>query len=74
MLLSEGHLQVIAGELNALSPLATLGRGYSATYSDKKLIKSINSISVGDSVTVRLYDGELNATVIQKKEFKNEKQ
>ena len=68
--LSDSILKIIAGKLNALSPLATLSRGYSVVYSDKKLIKSVKKIGIGDNVTIRLLDGELNAMVTEKKDLK----
>jgi exodeoxyribonuclease VII large subunit len=48
-------------ELNALSPLATLQRGYSVCfqYPSKKVIKSASGISAGDEVEVKLANGEL---------------
>ncbi len=50
--------------LEALSPLAVLGRGYGVSYGkDGKILKSIKEIEVGDKITNRLSDGTVNATV-----------
>lgn len=70
----ESSLAVAAGKANALSPLATLARGYSVAYGeDKRILKSINEKSPGDKITVRLKDGSIIATVDGKEELKNER-
>ena len=57
-------LQGSAGRLHALSPLATLDRGYSIlSQSDGKIISSIKGISRGDKVHARLAHGELDCIV-----------
>ena len=64
----------MAGKLHALSPLATLARGYSVVYTDDKIIRCIDSIDVGQTVKIRLNDGEISADVTEKKRSrKNEK-
>lgn len=66
-------LAVAAGRANALSPLATLARGYSvATSEDKKAVRSVNDVSVGDKLTLRLNDGAVTATVNEKRGNTNE--
>lgn len=52
-----------AAMLNALSPLAVLGRGYSITKSGDKLISSVDKIKPNSSVSVMLHDGSFSATV-----------
>ena len=52
--------------LHAMSPLATLDRGYAiATYQDKVLINS-HSVNIGDVIAVRLANGILTSTIIRK--------
>ena len=48
-------------ELNALSPLAILERGYSVCfqYPSKKLVKSATEVSAGDKVEIKLANGEI---------------
>jgi len=48
-------------ELNALSPLAILQRGYSVClqYPSKKVVKNVNEVAVGDKVEVKLANGEI---------------
>lgn len=51
-------LEATAARLNALSPLATLGRGYAiARDTAGRTIRSVASVQRGDSVEVVLHDG-----------------
>ena len=50
-------------KLNALSPLATISRGYSVTYKENRAIKSIKSINAGDNLVLVLTDGKAECTV-----------
>ncbi len=60
-----GHaFDMHAKRLDALSPLKVMQRGYSLVYDEKrKLVKSIQEVQLGDTVRVRLADGELDCTV-----------
>ena len=50
--------------LEALSPLRVLNRGFSITEDSKgKVIKSIDAIKKGDSITTRVADGTITSTV-----------
>lgn len=49
--------------LDGLSPLKTLSRGYSLVYKDDQLVKSVNSLSSGDRVSIQMSDGEINANI-----------
>ncbi|MGS2724587.1 exodeoxyribonuclease VII large subunit [Porticoccus sp. GXU_MW_L64] len=56
--------------LNAVSPLNTLGRGYSITFdSEGKVINSITDVKMGDKVATRMRDGEIYAEVSDVKTF-----
>jgi exodeoxyribonuclease VII large subunit len=56
-------------ELDSLSPLAVLARGYSLTESETgHRIRSVNDTAEGDSIRTRLTDGILECTVIRKQE------
>lgn len=52
-------------QLDALSPLKVMGRGYSLVYDEqnKRLIKSLNEVQLGDMVKVKVTDGELDCQV-----------
>ncbi len=54
-----------AARLDGLSPLGTLKRGYSVT-KDKngKVIKSISQLEKGEIISVRVSDGEFDASVV----------
>lgn len=54
--------------LEHLSPLKILGRGYSYTKKNGKVIKSTESMSVGDVVDVSLHKGSFSAEVKEIKE------
>jgi exodeoxyribonuclease VII large subunit len=55
----------LTAELNALSPLSILQRGYSicTQYPSKTLLKDANQVSIGDKVGVKLAKGELTCKV-----------
>lgn len=54
----------ICGKLDALSPLAVLKRGYGAIYgSHGQVITSAENVSVGDTLTVKMSDGLVQAEV-----------
>jgi len=54
-----------AGKLDALSPLSTLGRGYSLTFkeADGSLLRTAAAIAAGEKVKVILHRGQLICTV-----------
>jgi exodeoxyribonuclease VII large subunit len=57
-----GHL---AAQLDTLSPLSTLQRGFAIAIStqEKAFLRSAKQVHVGDKVNVRLAEGELECTV-----------
>ena len=50
-------------QLDALSPLKTLTRGYSITENKGKVLKSIKNVKIDDEISVRLQNGVLTAQV-----------
>ena len=52
-----------AAKSNALSPLATLSRGYSVAERDGVVVKSVNDIVRGDSLMLIMKDGRVEAEV-----------
>lgn len=50
-------------KLDAMSPLATIARGYSVTYKNKQPLKSVNSLNCGDNIDIKLSDGTIGCTV-----------
>ncbi|WP_164103756.1 exodeoxyribonuclease VII large subunit [Candidatus Laterigemmans baculatus] len=59
------RLQRASATLAALSPLATLSRGYSATYraADQGLLRSIRDVQTGEELVTQLGDGRVRSTV-----------
>jgi exodeoxyribonuclease VII large subunit len=61
---SAHRLAVAIRQLDALSPLKVMQRGYSLVYDEKeRLIKSISQVQPGDMVHIRLADGKLDCQV-----------
>jgi exodeoxyribonuclease VII large subunit len=48
-----------------VSPLNTLGRGYSITYSGKEVVTDYQTVKAGDTICTRLFNGEITSTVNQ---------
>lgn len=64
------RLSVLATELNAINPLAVLGRGYSYSQRKGAVVSSVNQISVGDKIDIRFSDGIAEAEVVSLKPLK----
>jgi exodeoxyribonuclease VII large subunit len=52
-----------AGRLRALSPQATLGRGYAIVRSTEGIVRSASALGAGDAVDVELAEGSFGARV-----------
>ena len=59
----KGRLAVAAGQLDALSPLAVITRGYSVLQKDGKTVASVNDVAIGDLIISRVSDGEIYSRV-----------
>jgi exodeoxyribonuclease VII large subunit len=58
-------LHSAAARLNALSPLAVLGRGYCLVRDNNGMtIKSASQLNTGDNINIRFSDGTANANII----------
>jgi exodeoxyribonuclease VII large subunit len=57
------RLELAAGRLRALSPRATLERGYSIVRSGDEIVRSTEDVSQGDAVEVEVADGRFGARV-----------
>jgi len=59
------HLAELARALNAVSPLATLSRGYAIVFEadSKRVVRSAHQVKGGDSVRAQLADGEMSLRV-----------
>jgi len=54
-----------AAKLRALSPLATLERGYAIVRHEGVVVRSAVALAVGDDIDVRVADGGVSATVTE---------
>ncbi|WMS88852.1 exodeoxyribonuclease VII large subunit [Pleionea litopenaei] len=58
-----------ADRLNTVSPLATLARGYSITLQEDALITSHSQVKLGDRLTTRVVDGQIESQVTAVNKF-----
>lgn len=58
--------ELAVANLERLSPLATLQRGYSLVNNKDKLIKSIHEVDIGDELSITVKDGKFKAKVCKK--------
>lgn len=54
----------LVGKIESLNPLAVLARGYAVVAKEGRTIKSVDELSQGDKINVRLTDGEVE-TIVQ---------
>jgi exodeoxyribonuclease VII large subunit len=60
------RLSKTAAQLHALSPLAVLARGYSVVSDEKgKPVKHADTVTVGDSVSIRFHNGGARANITE---------
>ncbi len=59
----QGRLQRAAAALEAMSPLAVLGRGYAIAFKDGKVVRDAAALAPGDKIRVRLMRGQVETTV-----------
>ena len=64
LLQRRAKLEALTGQIDALSPLAILDRGYALMFdSSGRLLKDGQQVSAGDDIRARLAKGEITATV-----------
>lgn len=61
------RLERLAGQLDALSPLAILSRGYALArrVADGSLLRSVSQVTVGEDISVRFGEGAVTAAVTE---------
>lgn len=69
MVMERGKLRDQEGRLEALSPLSVLARGYAVvTSEDGRALVNAEGVGVGDTVTIRLRRGGMDAKVTKKRD------
>ncbi|MCD7803486.1 MAG: exodeoxyribonuclease VII large subunit [Clostridiales bacterium] len=62
------RLAALAAGLDAMSPMKVLARGYSlAQNGEGHILSSVSQVALGEEITLRVADGRLNCTVMNKK-------
>jgi exodeoxyribonuclease VII large subunit len=65
VVLANKSVELHAAQLESLSPLNVLARGYSLTRTlpDRHVVRGIAEVEVGDAIEIVLHDGRLTARV-----------
>ncbi|MDP4168945.1 MAG: exodeoxyribonuclease VII large subunit, partial [Bacillota bacterium] len=64
ILMKKRHsLSCLGAKMDSLSPLAVLSRGYSFAEGSHGILKTVSDVERGDSISVRLSDGRVSASV-----------
>ena len=66
--IQNNKLATLIASLDAMSPLKVLSRGFSVATLNGKTVSSVNSINIGDNLTLKMSDGSLECNVISKGE------
>ncbi|MCI9245993.1 MAG: exodeoxyribonuclease VII large subunit [Clostridia bacterium] len=64
--LEKANFQKLVLQLDTLSPLKTLARGYGIVYKQGNRVKNITELKVQDEISIRLQDGEAKAIIVEK--------
>ncbi len=64
-------LKVLAGRMNAVNPLSTLERGYCIAMSNDVVVRSVDDVTVGSRLDIRVTDGTIICDVTEKVEIEN---
>ena len=63
-----GKLSLLAGKLDALSPLKVLARGYAVVYGeDGRILRDADALAPGEVVTIRAAKGQAQAKVVERR-------
>lgn len=71
---ADNRFRMLCARLEGVSPLAVLSHGYAMVQGeDGRIISAVSDVDMGDNISVTLYDGELCAQVVDKKQNNNER-
>ncbi len=65
---SERKIDNFIDKLILLNPLSIMKKGYTLTYQNDKLLSSVSQINVNQNLTIRFYDGSVDAQIIKEKD------
>ena len=60
---SQVRLANLSKVMNSVSPLATLSRGYSISFAEKDIVKSVKQLNTEQILTTRFHDGEITSKI-----------
>ena len=60
---NEKNIDGMINKLILLNPLNILSKGYSLTYLEDKLVKSVNDVNEDDEINIKVSDGDIKAIV-----------
>lgn len=58
------NLDNLITKLELLNPLSVLKRGYTLTYQNDKIVKTVKNINLDDKLVIKLIDGSINVNVV----------
>jgi exodeoxyribonuclease VII large subunit len=64
---SRGRAQTAAGQLESLSPLRVLARGYGVVRREGEIVRQSDQVQVGDRLSIELSRGQINARVEERR-------
>lgn len=61
------NLKHMIEKLEMLNPLSILGRGYTLSYQEDHLVKTIDDVKIGENLQIRMQNGIIHTKVLDKK-------
>lgn len=61
----QGKFANMVEQLQLVSPLATIARGYGVVRHERRLVKSVRQVQAGDTISIQLDDGRIHADIVK---------
>lgn len=61
----QGKFANMVEQLQLVSPLATIARGYGVVRHERRLVKSVRQVQAGDTISIQLDDGSIHADIVK---------